>query len=258
MKPEITQRSLRNAFLGFTTLVVAFILARLPGFFDIPVARFLNSLANRNKVLDWAAHGVYAYPSLSSVLLMSLVWASWFQSEDAWMRSRIFVATTMALGAGIISRLFQHTLPTHPRPIFDPALNFQKPSTLENVYLNTWNSFPSDHATLLSGLFVTLWIAKSPFRYALLVFLPVVEIARAYMGAHYPTDLIAGAGLAICVVWSTQSEPFLRLGRWAVALEARNKALFYGLSYYICYQIVTYFVDLRSLAVIVLPFGQRL
>lgn len=248
----------RVVAFGAALFLAAFLLARSPALFDLPVARFLNSFANRSLTLDRFAYAFYWYLSLNSALLMSFIWYCWFRSDVPEKRARVLVGTVMALGATVISRICQYTLPTHSRPIYDAALGYVKPSTLETTKLNTWNSFPSDHTTLLAGLTITLWIVRSPLRVPLIALMALIELSRVYMGAHYPTDLIGATGLALVVIWLTQTPPFIRLGLWAVAQEQQRQALFYGCAFFFCYQMITYFGDLRSFASIVLSMGHWL
>lgn len=258
MIPSLNHRIVRNCTIGAILFGFAFVLARSPALFDLPFARHLNGFSNRNLSLDRFAYGFYWYLSLNSVLLMSFIWFCWFRSDEPGKRARVLVGTVMALGATVISRILQYTLHTHSRPIYDPALGFVKPSTLEVTKLNTWNSFPSDHTTLLAGLTITLWLVRSPLRVPLVLLMGVIETSRVYMGAHYPSDLIGGTGLALMVVWATQTEPFIRAGTWAVRFEETHRPFFYGIAFYFSYQMMTYFGDLRSFAAIILSLGHWL
>ena len=64
------------------------------------------------------------------------------------------------------------------------------------------NSFPSDHATLMFALAVSL--AMSPMRRVGLWLLPLglaVGWGRVYMGVHYPLDILGGAVLGtVCAL----------------------------------------------------------
>jgi undecaprenyl-diphosphatase len=103
----------------------------------------------------------------------------------------------------------------HPRPIVEfPSI------TQLRVPLETWKSFPSDHAIasfcmagvllFLSG--TALWFVLFSFACALLI-----SGARVYIGVHYPRDIIGGFVVACAFVWFSPwlllhiLEPFIRL-----------------------------------------------
>jgi undecaprenyl-diphosphatase len=156
------------------------------------------------------------------------------------------VGTLASFGAGVVSRLLQHVLSTHPRPLYDRALDFRLPPDARDLaqVLNTWNSFPSDHVAVFAGLVVVLYIVRSRFAHAA-AFTGIVELARVYMGAHYPSDLIGGAALASMVVWAVQAPAIISLGVPIAKRERTSPSLFYTIAFLLSYQIPTLFGDIR-------------
>jgi membrane-associated phospholipid phosphatase len=59
----------------------------------------------------------------------------------------------------------------------------------------TDTSFPSDHATLAFAVAVGVYRFNRPAGITLLIFGVLVAIARVFVGAHYPSDVIGGAVL---------------------------------------------------------------
>lgn len=59
--------------------------------------------------------------------------------------------------------------------------------------------FPSDHATGAFGLAMGLWLYDRAIGALTLVLAVIVALARVYVGAHYPSDVVAGALLGIFV-----------------------------------------------------------
>jgi membrane-associated phospholipid phosphatase len=186
---------------------------------------------------------VFSSPTFSGAVLVALVWACWFDTTDPESRSHILVGTLASFGAGVISRVIQYTLPT-PRPIYDSRLGFKLPANL-NQPLNTWNSFPSDHVTVFAGLAIVTYIARSRFAFAAIASTVLAELARVYMGAHYPSDLIGGAALASLVVWATETSWFTSLGSRIVEWQRRSPCLFYMSAFVVSYQIATLAGDIR-------------
>jgi undecaprenyl-diphosphatase len=74
---------------------------------------------------------------------------------------------------------------------------------------SSW-SFPSGHATAITGLAAALVVVLWPTRWrwpalvAALLVCAGVGVTRVYLGAHYPTDVIAGWALAMAAVGATR------------------------------------------------------
>ena len=78
-----------------------------------------------------------------------------------------------------------------PRPCAQGNLSWVSQVACEAGY-----SFPSDHATVLTGLFVFLKNFKY-VRAAYIVWLVIILFSRIYLGQHYLTDVIAGAIISV-------------------------------------------------------------
>jgi undecaprenyl-diphosphatase len=76
-----------------------------------------------------------------------------------------------------------------------------------------------------------------------------VCLTRVYTGFHYPSDIAAGALIAILVVAAGAK---LRVGQriepMMARLERRAPALFAGAAFIVLFQVVTMFNDARALA----------
>ena len=233
-----------NVLISGIALVAAFALAINPDIFDRPLTGLINGFAGRSAFFDRLTFILFTSPTFSGAVLVALVWSCWFDTTDPESRAHILVGTLASLGAGVISRVLQYTLPTHPRPFYDSTLGFKLPANLEQP-LNTWNSFPSDHVTVFAGLVVVIYIARSRFAFAAIALTALTEFARVYMGAHYPSDLIGGAALASLVVWATETSWFTSLGSRIVGWQRRSPSLFYMSAFFISYQIATLAGDIR-------------
>jgi membrane-associated phospholipid phosphatase len=233
----------RNVLISTIVFLGALALALIPGAFDRPLTGLINGFANRSVLFDRMAAAFNSAFTFSGAVLMALVWSCWFETKDRESRARILVGTLASFGAGAISRFAQHTLPTHPRPFLDPALDFHAPLDFEQY--NVWNSFPSDHATVFAGLVVVIWIARSRFAVFAIVWTMFVESARTYMGGHYPSDLIGGAALAAMVVWAAQASWPISLGNRLMRWAQSSPELFYMSAFFLSFQIATLFAEIR-------------
>lgn len=245
---DVRARILPNLIISFAAFIAAFALAVHPDVFDRPLATMIDSVVGHSSVFDDLVFSAYAAPTFSGVVLVSLIWFSWFDNADAEQRARIVAGTLASLAIGGISRLLQHVLPTHPRPYYDPAIHFRLPPGSLHVPLNTWNSFPSDHVAVFSGLAIVIYIARSRFALAAILLTAIVELSRIYYGAHYPSDLLGGAALASIVVWTVQAPFFVSLGRMATKWEKTRPSYFYMTAFFVTYQVATLGSDIRWLA----------
>ena len=102
----------------------------------------------------------------------------------------IGIAISDPLASRIIKSIFQR-----PRPCHGELSSF-----LPLGCSDSW-SFPSSHATNIfcEATIVGLIYPKSaPYAYSLAF---MVGFARIYVGAHYPFDVIGGAGIGIFIGW---------------------------------------------------------
>jgi membrane-associated phospholipid phosphatase len=245
-QPEHGRRYLVNAALSMVVLGGMFFLMRFPDFFDRPVVALLNGYATLHPAVNWIMFRFDNDSIYSGAAMTALVWWCWFDTGTAG-RVRLLTGTLAAFPAGIISRFLQHQLSSHPRPAYDPLQNFKLPEMLQDGIYNTWNSFPSDHATVFFGLVTTIYIFRPKIGIAAGIYLAIVESSRMFMGAHYPTDLIGGAALASAIIWAVQAPFFLNLAGRVVRYERIGKPWFYATGFLILYQVATLFGDIRNL-----------
>ncbi len=240
-----------NICIAAAVFVVAALVALFPDSFDRPVVQSFNQLVGRSKLFDRLVLSVFWYPTYSGVIVTAVIWWCWFATDAVESRCRIMIGVLAAFGAGAVSRWLQHVLPTHPRPYYDSAVSFKIPSELEQQ-LNTWNSFPSDHGTILGALVVLAYIARFKFVLQLAIFVALIELARTYAGAHYPSDLIGGAALGTIAIWAVQRPKIFSLCSPALQWEKRSPSIFYATAFFLSYQVATLFGDLRWTASLIL------
>lgn len=143
-------------------------------------------------ITEWhSAPGILAMTGL-------LAWALWRRRERYWL---LALALVVPGGMGLnvaLKHTFQRARPAFENPVLE---------------LSTY-SFPSGHtagATLLYGFLVAyLLLRLQGWRERLLVLagaalmVGLVGVSRVYLGAHYPTDIVAAmcsglAWLAVCI-----------------------------------------------------------
>lgn len=240
-------RHLFNAAIAFVGLLAAIGLARKPYLFDRPVSAFINQFAHRSPSLDlvfWSLDGCFIF---SGFALAALIWYCWFGSTQEDSRARILMGTLLAFPIGAVSRLLQHAVPSHPRPFYDPALHFRMPYLMQEHQLNTWNSFPSDHVTVFAALVTVICIARPSLTKFVIPYFVLVESARVYSGAHYPSDLFGGAALGSMVIWLAQRPRMVAIGRRLLRFEIVSPALFYAFAFFFTSRLANLFLEVRTI-----------
>jgi undecaprenyl-diphosphatase len=191
--------------------------------------------------------------TFKGLVLVPVLWWMWFKQDERreWRREMVLGTFVSGLVALFVGRLATHWLPFRARPVYSPELHLHfATSATKDAQLTNWSSFPSDHAMLwmavATGIFL-IWrsIGVLAFLYtALFICLP-----RAWLGFHYPTDLLVGTavGVVITIVMTRDAirkryaTPVLR---WIERYPGPSAML----AFILCLELVVQFDELRKLA----------
>lgn len=215
---------------------------------DYPLIRWLNGGARVQPLLDRAVVWVTADYLLSGVVFVTLIWYCWFASADPLRRSFLLSGTIAAFLSGMISRVLQLALPIHVRPMFDANLGMVLPVSMDSVALSHWSSFPSDHAAVQFGLAAVIYLARPRLGVLAFAWALLLNVARIYLGIHFPTDVVGGAALGMMLVVLARRPWGQRGGAWLLGWERTAQGAFYAIAFLISYQIATLFDDARTVA----------
>ncbi len=224
--------------------------------FDLPILRFLTSFVGKSPLFDHFVHGISRYHTFKGVIIMSLLVYLWFRDNPAGLKGARNKEREMLLRVLIgsiaivtLSRILQLGLHIHQRPIV-AGLGLNFPSFMEPEWVgSSWNSFPSDHSMLFFSLATGLWMVDRRFgAFAFVWSLAVIDLPRLYLGIHYPSDVIAGAGLGILCMIGWMRLPLEGYAGRALAWGSRHRAAFYWIAFMVVEQVAHLFDDIREAA----------
>ncbi len=222
----------------------------------------INQPAGRNELLDQFVLDVAESALLKGgVFLAAYCWI-WFEKGDRrdYLRRMIVASTVAALFVALVVRVMQTGLPFHPRPLHAPPFGLNIPLGVHPESLKTWSSFPSDHAALFFALAIPIWTWSRPFGIVAFCWvLVVICLPRAYLGFHYPSDVVGGAVLGIALMVGARGALLRtslpdRVVRWSGLYPGAFSAVavLYAL------ELATLFEDARHFALDALRFAGRL
>jgi membrane-associated phospholipid phosphatase len=156
------------------------------------------------------------------------------------------LGTVSAVLAGLLSRLLQLALPFHLRPLYTVDLHLTWPIGVGSD-LNHWNCFPSDHAALFFAFATLICMNDRRLGAVALFWAAIMSATRIYLGYHYPTDVIGGAALGVCLAIISKKVSFPRWIYRVLEWERYSPSSFYALAFIASYQAGTLFGDVRSI-----------
>ncbi|MCP3726053.1 phosphatase PAP2 family protein [Paraburkholderia sp. CNPSo 3272] len=200
------------------------------------------------------AIGVIAdFYTFKGYLLIPLLWWIWFQPHErrGWRREIVLATLASALIALAVGRLLARVLPYRERPLFTPGLNLHFASSpVQLAGLMHWSSFPSDHAMLWTAVAMGIFLVWRGI--GILAFVSVAAFVcfpRAYLGYHYPTDLLVGAVIGIVITWiMTRRAVRRRTVKPFMRYVMRYPGPVAAVGFLLCFELVTQFDDLLRLA----------
>jgi undecaprenyl-diphosphatase len=221
--------------------------------FDLAVLTYLNSFANRYPAIDAAVTSSQGNNLLKGGILIAVWWYYWFRdnaraTQDATQAKLLGGLVAMVVGL-FVARIMAATLPFRMRPFSNPELHFVIPhSDGSPPGLTTWSSFPSDHAVVWFSIAATIFLIGRRTGWLMLAYVSLLSLLRVYSGYHHPTDILAGAVLAIVFVKVFTSEYAVRkLVVPVFKLRDTRSGIFYALLFLATFEMASMFNGVRAL-----------
>jgi undecaprenyl-diphosphatase len=216
---------------------------------DLELFRIINGLCGRYLLLDHVINRLDD-AQLKGLAFMSTFGVLWFQRTKAKARQRetlilLLLALVLSL---ILSRALADVLPFRLRPMFMPGIGYRALFTRSDPFFEDWSSFPSDTAAVIFVMTIGFWLLSRWWGLLWVCFSITAITARVCLGLHYPSDVVAGALIGVCMMIALNNEfMHARIASPIVSMEQHAPAIFYGLLFPFIYEVATLFSFIRSI-----------
>lgn len=228
---------------------------------DVSIYLFLNRYAG-NWLLDRLVSQEENNNLFKGGLFLATYVFLWFRTgpERDKRRKAIIAILTGALLALVVSRTIANLTPFRVRPMFVSSIPQIPYSFPMQFNMEAWSSFPSDTAAYFSAL--AFGLAYSYRRYAVPLGLYTagwICLPRMFLGMHYASDIVVGGAIGVAAVWVSLRSEWLRSGfaPRVLGFMDRAPAVFYAVSFLVCFEMGNLFEDVRSIGRGVFRTGLR-
>lgn len=227
--------------------------------FDRSIIYFINSFAHHSWVADATIVQISHNTFLVGGVLMVMFWWAWMEYGEEHAEKRELLAANLGLAAFavLVARCLAMSLPYRERPCRILPLHFQLPLTADPDLLIHWSSFPSDHAVVSFCVATGLWIVSRRLGFWALVYAALLSFPRIYIGAHYPTDVLTGAGLGIGIAFLSKLAPVRKAAGAGLDYLNRRPGYLYTLLFAVTFETGEMYDSLRKMGGVIVKSALR-
>jgi undecaprenyl-diphosphatase len=162
-------------------------------YYDLIIFNAVNGLAGRYMVLDII--GIFFADYLPYIVVIFLLgYLFWPKKDRLKNRKMVFFAGLSAIISSVLVENSVVFFYKRPRPYI--ALPYaHKLIAINSLY--DFRSFPSSHALFFFALSASVYCYNKRLATVLFILSTLIVIARVFVGMHWPSDILAGAGLGI-------------------------------------------------------------
>ena len=150
---------------------------------DTAVFYAVNGWAGQSATLDWLMLQCSSAGNLILLIVAFLAWRAWFDWRQGLL---VTAALSLSIGAGDFLGTLIKSWIARPRPCH-VLLNVQELAGCGKMF-----SLPSNHAVNTAAAAALLGVLFPGTRWPMAILVVVGGLSRVYLGAHYPTDVLAG------------------------------------------------------------------
>ncbi len=226
--------------------------------FDYQISTSLNHLCRKYEIFDRMIVMLSDNHLLKGGVLMLIIWYLWYQpgkdKRNAQSRVGIISAFLSSFISIFIVRILPKVMEFRARPILNPDNHFIEPYGINRNIFDNQTSMPSDHCSLFFALATGIFFISRRWGIVAIAYvLLFISFPRLYLGLHYATDILAGAGIGILFAVIANSKVFRSMVSEKIhQLSISHTAVFYMVFFFISYEIVEMFTSLRHIATFML------
>ena len=151
---------------------------------------FFNSFAGRSVFLDSVI--VFFGNTLPFILLAFTLVYFVFIKKNIMRFLMIFI---IVICSAMVTEFLKWIVFRHPRPFL--AL----PDVVQLINIESFGSFPSQHATIFAALATGVYIYDRKMGIVFIICAVIIGLARISAGIHFPFDILTGFGVGFIITY---------------------------------------------------------